>query len=124
MQRRRTNSILGLLLLNGVLFGLVGTIAVIASSCDAACKVLLVFVALSIVTWRFLDQGLAAGVVLGAILTLFVVGAYALHTIVGLPQNIALAICAGFVVLLGVITVRSMIAGGSADYPYDDRDPW
>ena len=124
MQRRRTNSILALVLLVGVLFGLVGTIAVVASSWDAACKVLLVFVALSIATWRFLDQGFATGIVLGGILTLLVVGAYALHAIIGVPPNVAVAICAGFVVLLGVITVRSMIAGGSADYPYDDRDPW
>lgn len=68
---------------------------------------------------RALDEGLATFGLLGVVFVVLALGLYALHVIVGLTGDVVGWIAIAVVVLVVVILGRSLVAAGSADYPYD-----
>jgi hypothetical protein len=116
--RRRTSNLLASLFLACFVAALVGAIYTVWK--DAALAAFLATCAFigGAALATFFGEGALTGAVLGAILTVLALGAAAL-ALAGLPFVVTFTSGAFAVALLLLILARSLLAAGSADYPYD-----
>lgn len=118
--RRRTGEILGCLLLACLAASLVGAVLVAFRDPQGALGITVLALLIAVGVTRALGEGVKTFLGIGTVIGVLSLGLYALHLILGLSGDAVLwvAILVGLLVL--VILCRSLIAAGSADYPYDD----
>lgn len=116
--RRRTSNCLASLFLACFTAALVGAIYTVWKDATlAAFLATCAFIGGAALSTVF-GEGALTAAILGAVLTVLTLGAAA-FVIAGLPPVVALMSGAFALAVLLLILVRSFLAAGSADYPYD-----
>ena len=117
--RRKTSTILSVLLLTAITGGLVGAAYVVWVEPESAGRVCFLALIGAVLVCKALDEFGWLYVALAVIFAVLGCGLYALH-LLGVPFR-AIAIVASLLVgLVFVILGRALLAAGSAEYPYDE----
>lgn len=118
--KRRTSELLSLVLVSCLLIGLVGAILVAIrdpyGSLWVACWAAVVAGMLS----HSLGEGLVGLALYGPVFVVLALGLYALYVLCGVSFDVILWIAGVLAILILVMLGRSLIAAGSAEYPYDE----
>jgi hypothetical protein len=120
MLRRRTDSLLWLVLGTALLAGLVGTALAVWRAPGTSAWLSAAATGAAVATCAALDEYGWMFVALAAIYSVLALGLYALW-LVGVSVAAVLAIAGALAVLVIVMLARALLAAGSADYPYDDQ---
>ena len=123
--RRSTSLILGWMFLVAMAASLLGAAVVVCRAPEVAAKIFLTSTVASVGLARAMGElrwsdTFKTGAILAVCFAAFGMGAYALWAFAGVSGLVAIAVLGAAIGLVLVMLVRAMIAGGSADYPYDE----
>ena len=125
MLRRRTSLILGWIFSVLMTASLVGAAVVVWRAPEVAAKIFLASTfagvglarAAGVLRW---SDTFKSGAIIAVCLAAFGMGAYALWAYGGVPSRVVIGLLVAAIGLVLVMLVRALIAGGSADDPYDE----